>query len=200
MCDGDPEKLAALAGMNQKTVPVDLQELTEISLASAIIEGAEQPGPGTAHDDNPVPVEAAAVAHVVVSTPEKVVPEANPAAEESQTPVNPPKVPRPVAPYRFPATLQHQRLLSSQLCSISTFARESLRHAMTAGKASTQGHKMAKGLHTQLGVMTAELCKVHKLPQKQLDVQEQQLQLQCKDIELRQCKLQMKEAALKVLF
>ena len=59
---------------------------------------------------------------------------------------------------------------------------------------------MAKELDTQLGVMTAELCKVHKLQQKQLDLQEQQLELQYKGIELRQHKLQMKEAALKVLF
>ena len=121
-----------------------------MSLANAIIEGAEQPGPGTTHSDNPVPVEAAAVVPVAVSTPEKVAPEANPTAEMSQTPVNPPKVPRPVALYRFPVTLQDHRPLSSQFCSISNFARESLRHAMTAGKASTQGHKMAKELHTQL--------------------------------------------------
>ena len=95
-----------------------------------------------------MPEEAAAVAPVAVSTPEKVAPEANPTAEESQTPVNPPEVPRPVAPYRFPATLQNHRLLSSQLCSIRTFARESLRHAMTTGKANTWGHKMAKESHT----------------------------------------------------
>ena len=199
LCDGDPQKLAALAGMNQEAVPDDLLEPADMSLANAITEGAEQTGPWTAHGDNPVPVEAA-VAPVAVSTPEKVAPEANPAAEEPQTPVNPPKVPRPVAPNRFPATLQHHRPLSSQLCSISTFARESLRHPMTAGKASTQGCEMAKELHTQLGVMTAELCKVCKLQQKQLNLQEQLLELQCKDIELRQGKLQMKEAALKVLF
>ena len=160
LCDGDPQKLTALAGMNKETLPDDLQESAEMSLANAIIEGAEQAGPGTAHSDNPVPVEEAAVAPVAVSTPEKVAPEVNPAAEEPQTPVNPPKVPRPVAPYRFPATVWHCRLLSSQLCSISTFARESLRHGMTAGKASNQGHEMAKELHTQLCVMTAELCKV----------------------------------------
>ena len=197
LCDGDPQKLAALAGMKQETVPDDLQEPAEMSLVNAIIEGAEQQGPGTAHGDNPVPVGAAAVAAVAVSTPEKVAPEANPAAEEPQTPVNPPKVPRPVAPYRFPANLQHCRPLTLQLHSISTFARESPRHAMTAGKASTQGCKMAKELHTQLGVMTAELHKVCKLQQKQLDLQEQQLELYCKDMELRQCELQMKEAALK---
>ena len=137
---------------------------------------------------------------MAVSTPEKVAPDGNPAAEEPQTPVNPSKVPRLVAPYRFPATMQHHRPLSSQLCSISTFARESLRHARIAGKAHTQGCEMAKELHTQLGVMTAELHKVYKLQQKQLDLQEQQLELQCKDIELRKHKLQMKEAALKVLF
>ena len=64
LCDGDPQKLAALAGMNQETVPDDLQEPAEMSLANAIIEGPEQLGPGTAHGDNPVPVEAAAVAPV----------------------------------------------------------------------------------------------------------------------------------------
>ena len=200
LCDGDPQKLTAHAGMNQETVPDDLQEPAEMSLVNAIIEGAEQLGPGTAHGDNPVLVEAAALAPVAVSTPEKVTPEANSTAEDPQTPVNPPKVPRLVVPYRFPATLQHHRPLSSQLCSISTFARESLRHAMTTGKASTQSHNMAKELHTQLGIMAAELHKVHKLQQKQIDLQEQQLELQCKDIELWQCELQMKEAALKVLF
>ena len=76
-------------GMNQQTVPDGLQEPAEMSLANAIIEGAEQPGPGTAHGDNPVPVEATAVVPVAVSTPEKVAPEANPTAEVPQTPVNP---------------------------------------------------------------------------------------------------------------
>ena len=123
LCDGDPQKLAALANMNQETVPDGLQEPAEMSLANAIIKGAEQPGPGAAHGDYPVPVEAAAVAPVAVSTPEKVAPEANPVAEEPQTPVNPPKVPRPVAPYRFPATLQDWRPLSSQLHSISNLCQ-----------------------------------------------------------------------------
>ena len=102
LCDGDPQKLAALEDMNQETVPDDLQEAAEMSLANAIIEGAEQPGPGTANGDNPVPVEEAAVVPMAVSTPEKVAPEVNPAAEEPQTPMNPPKVPRPVTPYRSP--------------------------------------------------------------------------------------------------
>ena len=113
LCDGDPQNLAALAGMNEESVQDDLQKPAEMSLPNAIIDGAEQPGPGTAHSDNPVPVEEAAVAPVAVSTPEKVAPEVDPAAEEPQTPVNAPKVPRPVAPYRFPATMQHHRQLSS---------------------------------------------------------------------------------------
>ena len=146
LCDGDAQKVAALAGMNKESVPDDMLQPAEMSLANAIIEGAEQPGPGTATSDNPMPVEEAAVARVAVNTPEKVAPEADPAAEKPQTPVNPPKVPWPVAPYRFPATMWHHRPLSSQLCSISTFDRESLRHARTAGKASTQGHKLAKEL------------------------------------------------------
>ena len=86
--------------MNQETVADDLQETAEMSLDNAIIEGAEQPGPVTAQSDDPALVEEAA-APVVVSTPEKAPPEATPAAEEPQTLVNPPKVPRPVAPYRF---------------------------------------------------------------------------------------------------
>ena len=120
---------------------------------------------------NPAPVEEVAAAPMAVSTPEKAIPETTPAAEEPQTLVNPPKVPWPVAPYKFPATLQCHRPLCPQLYNISTFVRESLRHTMTAGKASTQGCEMAKELHT-LGVMTAELCKVHKLQQKQTDLPE----------------------------
>ena len=69
---------------------------------------------------------------------------------------------------------------------------------MTTGNASTKGHKMAKEQHMQLGVMTAELHKVCKLQQKQIDLLKQQLQLQHKDIELKKHKLQVKEAALKV--
>ena len=166
LCDGDPQKLATVADMDQEAVTDDLWESTEMSLANAIIEGAEQPGPETAQGNNPAPVEEAAAAPVAVSSPEKATPEATPAAEEIQTPVNPPNVPRSVASYRFPAIMQHHRPLSSQLYSICTFVRKSLRHAMTAGKASTQGHEMAKELHIQLGVMTAELCKVCKLQQK----------------------------------
>ena len=117
LCDGDPQKLTTLVGMNQETVPDDLQEPAEMSLANAIIEGAEHPGIWTVHGDNLVPVEAAAVVPVAVSTPVKVAPEAYPTAEAPQTPENPYKVPRPVALCRP---------LSSQLHSISTFARESL--------------------------------------------------------------------------
>ena len=71
---------------------------------------------------------------------------------------------------------------------------------MTAGKASNQCHKMAKELHTQLGFMTAELHNLCKLQQKQTYLLEQQLELQCKDIELRKHELQVKEAALEVFF
>ena len=77
--------MAAIGGINQETVPDDLQEPAEMSLANAIIEGAGQPRPGTAQSDNLVPVEEAAVAPVAVSTPEKVAPEVVPAAEEPQT-------------------------------------------------------------------------------------------------------------------
>ena len=41
LCDGEPQKLAALAGMEQKTVTDDLQEPAEMYLANAIIKGAE---------------------------------------------------------------------------------------------------------------------------------------------------------------
>ena len=157
LCDGDPQKLAVLAGMNHETIADDLQEPAEMSLTDDIIEGAEQPRPETAQVADPLPVKEAAVVPVDVSTPEKVVLESNPAAEEPQTPVNPPKVPRPVALYRYAATLQCYRPLPSPLHSINTFARESLRHTRTAGKASTQGHELTTEFHTKLGVMTTEL-------------------------------------------
>ena len=46
LCNGDPQKLAALAGMDHEAAADDLQEPAEMSLTDAIIEGAEQPGPG----------------------------------------------------------------------------------------------------------------------------------------------------------
>ena len=198
LCNGDPQKLAALAGMNHETAADDLQESAEMSLTDAIIEGAEQPGPETAQDADPLPMKEAAVVPVDISTPEKVVPESNPAAEEPQTPVNPHKVPRPVAPYRYASTQQCHRPLPSPLCSISTFDRESLRHIRTAGKASTQGHELTTEVHTKLGVMTTELHKVCKLQQEQLALQKQQLELQQKEFALREWKLLVKEAAIKV--
>ena len=81
-------------------------------------------------------VKEAAVVPMDVSTPEEVAPESNPAAEEPQTPVKPPKVPRLVAPYRYAAAQQCHRPLPLPLCSLSTFARESLRHTRMAGKTS----------------------------------------------------------------
>ena len=61
LCDADPQKLAALAGINQETVAGDLQEPAEMSLANAIMESAEQPGPETGQGANPPLVEEAAV-------------------------------------------------------------------------------------------------------------------------------------------
>ena len=156
-----------------------------MSLTDAIIEGAEQPAPGAAQVADLLPVKEAAVVPVDVSTPEEVVPESNPAAEEPQTPLNPSKVPRQVAPYRYAGTLQCHRPLPSPLCSINTLAREGWRHIRTAGKASTQGHELTTEFHTKLGVMTTELCKVHKLQQKQLALQKQQLELQQKEVALK---------------
>ena len=54
LCDGDPQKLAALAGMNHETTVDVLQEPAEMSLTDAIIEGAEQPGPETTQDADPL--------------------------------------------------------------------------------------------------------------------------------------------------
>ena len=59
LCDGDPQKLAALAGMNHETTTDDLQEPAEMSLMDAIIEGAEQPRPGATQDADPLPVKEA---------------------------------------------------------------------------------------------------------------------------------------------
>ena len=135
-----------------------------------------------------------------ISTPEEVAPEGNPAAEEPQMPVKPPKVPRPVAPYRYAAAWQCHRPLPSPLCSLSTFARGSLRHTGMAGKASAWDHELTLKFHTQLGAMITELCKVCKLQQEQLALQKQQLELQQKESALRDWELQAKEAALKVLW
>ena len=71
LSDGYPQKFAALAGMNQQTVVDDLQEPAEMSLANAIIEGAEQPGPETVQSVDPALVEEAAGAPVAASIPEK---------------------------------------------------------------------------------------------------------------------------------
>ena len=103
LCDGDPQKLAALAGMNHEATMDDLQEPVEMSLTDAIIEGAEQPGPKTDWDANPVPMKEAAAVPVNVSTLEEVATEDNPASEEPRMPVKPPKVLRPVAPYKYAA-------------------------------------------------------------------------------------------------
>ena len=133
-----------------------------MSLASASIEGAEQPGPETAQG-----------CQHSREGPTRGHPSCRGAPDSSETT----KGAKSCGTYKFPTTLQHHRPLSSEVYSISTFARESLRHALTAGMASTQGHKMAKQLHTQLGVMTPELHKVHKLQQKQTDLLEQLLEL-----------------------
>ena len=107
LCDGDPQKLAALAGMNHETIADDLQEPAEMSLTDAIIEGCRATlGQRLPRLLTLCQVKEAAVVPVDVSTPEKVVPESNPAAEDPQIPVNPPKVPKLVAPYRYAATLQ----------------------------------------------------------------------------------------------
>ena len=114
LCDGDPQKLAALAGTNHEATTDDLQEPMEMSLMDAIIEGTEQPRPGTTQDVDPLPVKEAAVVPVDVSTPEEVTPEGNPAIEEAQMPVKLPKVPRPVAPYKYAAAWQCHRPLPPQ--------------------------------------------------------------------------------------
>ena len=200
LCGGDPQKLAALAGMSHDTTVDDLQEPAEMSLTDAIIEGAEQPRAETTQDADPLPVKEAAVVPVDISTPEEVTPESNPAAEGPQTPVKPPKVPRLVAPYRYTAAWQHHRPLPLPLHSLSTFARESLRHARMAGRTSTQDCELTMKFHTQLGVMTTELCKVCKPQQEQLALQKQHLELQWKEVALREWELQVKEAALRVLW
>ena len=178
LCDGDPQKLAALAGVNHETTADDLQEPAEMSLTDAIIEGTEQPRPGAVQDADPLPVKEAAVVLVDIRTPEEVAPEGNSAAEETWMPVNLPKVPRPVAPYRYATAWQCRRPLPLPLHGLSTFARGSLRHTGMAGKTRTQDHELTLKLHTQLGAMTTELCKVCKLQQEQLALQKQQLELQ----------------------
>ena len=113
LCDGDPQKLAALAGMNHEATTDDLQEPVEMSLMDAIIEGAEQPGPRTNQDANPLRMKEAAAVPVDVSTLEEVATEDNPAIEEPRMPVKLPKVPRPVAPYKYAAARQCLRPLPS---------------------------------------------------------------------------------------
>ena len=93
LCNGDPQKLAALAGVNNEAITDDLQEPAEMSLMNAIIEGTEQSRPGTNQDADPFPVKEAPVVLVDVSTPEKAAPEGNPAIQEPQMPVKLPKVP-----------------------------------------------------------------------------------------------------------
>ena len=200
LCNGDPQKLADLAGMNHEATTDDLQEPAEMSLTDAIIEGTEQPRPETAQDADPLPVKEAAVVPVDVSTPEEVAPEGNPAAEEPRMPVKLPKVPRPVAPYKYAAAQQYHRPLPSPLHGLSIIARGSLRQTGSAGKTSTQDCKLTLKLHTQLGAMTRELHRVHKLQQEQLTLQGQQLELQWKESVLREWELQAKEAVLKVLW
>ena len=148
-----------------------------MSLTYAIIESTKQPGPGAAQNADPLPVKEAAIVPVDINTPEEVVPEGNSATGEPWTPVKPPKVPRLVVPYRYATAWQCHRPLPLSLCSLSTFARGSLRHTGMAGKTSTQDHELTLKLHIQLGAMTTELCKVHKLQQKQLALQKQQLEL-----------------------
>ena len=103
LCDGDPQKLVALAGMNLEVTTDDLQEPAEMSLMDTIIEGAEQPGPKTDQDANPVPMKEASAEPVDVSIPEEVATKDNPAVEEPRMPVKLPKVPRLVAPYKYAA-------------------------------------------------------------------------------------------------
>ena len=150
LCDGEPQKLAALAGMNQDTAADDLQETAEMSLTDAIIEGAEQHRPETAQNADPLLVKEAAVGPVDIRTPEEVAPESNPAAEEPQTPVKLPKMPRPVAPYRYAPARQCHRLLPLPLCRLSTFAKESLGHTRMAGRTSTWNCELTTNFHTQL--------------------------------------------------
>ena len=186
LCNEDPTKLAALAGMKLEATTDDLQEPAEMSLTDAIIEGTEQPRPGTDQDADPLSVNEAAVVPVDVSTPEEVAPEGNPAIEELQTPVKPPKVPRPVAPYKYAAAWQCHRPLPSPVHSLSIFARGSLRQTGLAGKTSIWDHVLTLKLHTQLGAMTRELCRVHKLQQEQLALQKQQLEFQWTESALRE--------------
>ena len=190
LCDGDLQKLAALAGVNNEAITDDLQESAEMSLMNAIIEGAEQPGPGTNQDAKPLPVKEAPVVPVDVSTPEEVAPEGNPAIQE---PVKLPKVPRLVAPYKYADAQQCHRPLPSQVQGLS------LRQMGSAGKTSIQDNELALKLHTQLGSMTRELHKVCKLQQEQLPLQEQQLELQQKESALREQELQAREAVLRAL-
>ena len=101
----------------------------------------------------------AAVVPVDVSTPEEVAPKGNPAVEEPLTPVKPPKVPRPVPPYKYAAAWQCYRPLPSPVHGLSIFARGSLRQTGSAGKTSIWDHELTLKLHTQLGAMTRELCR-----------------------------------------
>ena len=200
LCNGDPQKLAALAGMNHEATTDDLQEPAEMSLMDAIIKGTEQPRAGTDQDADPLPVKEAAVVPVDVSIPEEVAPEGNPAVEEPWMPVKLPKVPRPVAPYKYAAAWWCHRLLPSPVQSLRIFARGSLRQTGLAGKTSIWDHELTLKLHTQLVAMTGELCRVCKLQQEQLALQEQQLELQQKESALREQELQAREAILKVLW
>ena len=172
LCNGDPQKLAALAGVDHEATSDDLQEPAEMSLTDAIIEAAEQPGSGIDPDTDPLLMEKAAAVPVDVSTLEEVATEDNLAAEEPSMPIKLPKVPRLAAPYRYAAVQQCLRPLPSPVWSLS------LRQIGPEGKPSTQDHKLILKLHTQLVAMTRELHRVHKLQQEQLTLQGQQLELQ----------------------
>ena len=128
LCNGDPQKLAALAGMNNQAITDDLQESAEMSLMNAIIEGTEQPRPGTNQDGDPFLVKEAPVVLVDISTPDEVAPEGNPANQEPWMPVKLPKVPRPVAPYKYAAAQRCYRPLPSPVQGLS------LRQTGSAGK------------------------------------------------------------------
>ena len=190
LCDGDPQKLADLAGMNHEATTDDLQEPAEMSLTDVIIEGAEQPGPKTDQDANPLPMKEAAAVPVDVSTLEEVATEDNPDIGEPRIPVKLPKVPRPLAPYKYAAAWWCLRPLPSPVQGLS------LRQTGPAGKTSIWDSELILKLHTQLGAMTRELCRFCKLQQEQLALQEQQLELQQKESAIREWELQ---AVLKVL-
>ena len=131
---------------------------------------------------------------VDVSTLEKVATEDNPAIEEPRMPIKPPKVPRPAAPFKHAAAQWCLRPLPSPVGGLS------LRQTGPVGKPSTQDCDLILKLHTQLGAMTRELCRVHKLQQEQLTLQGQQLELQQRESEIRVQELLTREAVLKVLW